>query len=263
MTEDAPVEGRTTRWALLLEYDGRPFVGWQRQINGLSVQSVLEQAASHLNRGDPIASIVAGRTDAGVHAEGQVAHIDLPVGHRAKSVRDALNFHMKPHPVVVLKAVEVPQDWNARFSANRRAYRFHILNRRSRPALLAGRVWHVPILLDANAMHAAAQRLVGRHDFTSFRAASCQAKSPVRTLDRLDVTRHGDIIEIETEARSFLHHQVRNFAGTLKLVGEGSWSVERVAEALIARDRAAAGPTAPPEGLTLMSVGYPDNPFKD
>jgi tRNA pseudouridine38-40 synthase len=261
MSEEDLAAVRTTRWALLLEYDGRPFVGWQRQTNGLSVQSVLEQAASHLNHGVAVASIVAGRTDAGVHAEGQVAHIDLHIGHRAKSVRDALNYHMKPHPVVVLTAGEVPPDWNARFSANRRAYRFRILNRRSRPALLAGRVWHVPVPLDAAAMHAAAQHLVGRYDFTSFRAASCQAKSPIRTLDRLDVTRHGDIIEIETEARSFLHHQVRNFAGTLKLVGEGSWRVERVVDALHARDRAAAGPTAPPDGLTLMSVSYPENPF--
>ena len=252
-----------TRWALLLEYDGTPFVGWQRQINGLSVQEVLEQAASHLNAGQPVASVVAGRTDAGVHAEGQVAHIDLPAGHSAKAIRDALNFHMKPHPVVVLNAAAVPEDWNARFSANRRAYRFRILNRRSRPALLAGRVWHVPAPLDATAMHAAAQSLLGRHDFTSFRAASCQAKSPIRTLDRLDVSRHGDIVEVVAEARSFLHHQVRNFVGTLKLVGEGRWPIERVAAALQARDRAAAGPTAPPEGLTLVSVGYPDNPFDD
>ena len=250
-----------TRWALLLEYDGTPFVGWQRQVNGLSVQAVLEAAASHLNHGDAVASIVAGRTDSGVHAEGQVAHIDLPGGHKPKSVRDALNYHMKPHPVVVLQAVEVPDEWNARFSANRRAYRYRILNRRSRPALLAGRVWHVGVPLDAAAMHDAAQRLVGRHDFTSFRAASCQANSPIRTLDRLDVTRRGDIIEISTEARSFLHHQVRNFAGTLKLVGEGSWPAERVAAALAARDRSAAGPTAPPEGLTLMAVGYPDSPI--
>ena len=167
-----------TRWALLLEYDGTPFVGWQRQINGLSVQEVLEQAASQLNRGQPVASIVAGRTDAGVHAEGQVAHIDLPDGYGAKAIRDALNYHMKPHPVVVLSAAAVPDDWSARFSANRRAYRFRILNRRSRPALMAGRVWHVAGPLDATAMHEAAQRLVGRHDFTSFRAASCQAKSP-------------------------------------------------------------------------------------
>ena len=160
-----------------------------------------------------------------------------PTAISAKTVRDALNYHMKPHPVVVLQAAPVPDDWNARFSAIRRAYRFRILNRRSRPALLVGRVWHVPHPLDAAAMHAAAQRLLGRHDFTSFRAASCQAKSPIRTLDRLDVTRHGDIIEIVTEARSFLHHQVRNFVGTLKLVGEGRWPVERVAAALEARDR--------------------------
>jgi tRNA pseudouridine38-40 synthase len=250
-----------TRWALLLEYDGTPFVGWQRQINGLSVQAVLEQAASHLNVGQPVASIVAGRTDSGVHAEGQVAHIDLPDGHAARAIRDALNYHMKPHPVVVLNAAAVPEDWSARFSADRRAYRFRILNRRSRPALLAGRVWHVPIPLDAAAMHVAAQHLLGRHDFSSFRAASCQAKSPIRTLDRLDVARHGDIIEVVAEARSFLHHQVRNFAGTLKLVGDGSWQVERVAMALEAKNRAAAGPTAPPEGLTLVGVGYQDNPF--
>jgi tRNA pseudouridine38-40 synthase len=250
-----------TRWALLLEYDGTSFVGWQRQINGLSIQEVLEQAASHLNSGQPVASIVAGRTDSGVHAEGQVAHIDLSDDHGAKAVRDALNFHMKPHPVVVLNAVIVAPDWSARFSANRRAYRFRILNRRSRPALMANRVWHVPAPLDAIAMRQAAQRLLGRHDFTSFRAASCQAKSPIRTLDRLDIVQHGEIIEIVTEARSFLHHQVRNFVGTLKLVGEGRWPVERVTAALEARNRAVAGPTAPPEGLALISVGYPENPF--
>jgi tRNA pseudouridine38-40 synthase len=250
-----------TRWALLLEYDGTPFVGWQRQINGLSIQAVFEQAASYLNGGQPVASIVAGRTDSGVHAEGQVAHIDLPDDHSAKSIRDALNYHMKPHPVVVLNAAPVPQDWSARFSADNRAYRFRILNRRSRPALMVGRVWHVPSPLNTDAMQEAAQRLVGLHDFTSFRAASCQAKSPVRTLDRLDVTRDGDMIAIVTEARSFLHHQVRNFAGTLKLVGEGRWPVERVTAALEARNRAAAGPTAPPEGLTMISVGYPDDPF--
>jgi tRNA pseudouridine38-40 synthase len=252
-----------TRWALLLEYDGTPFVGWQRQINGLSVQQVLEQAASHLSAGEPVASTVAGRTDAGVHAEGQVAHIDLPDGHQPQTIRNALNYHMKPHPIVVLKAAPVSHDWNARFSANRRAYRFRILSRGSRPALLAGRVWHVPRHLDASAMHEAAQCLLGRHDFTSFRATSCQAKSPLRTLDRLDVTRCGDIIEIVAEARSFLHHQVRNFVGTLKLVGEGRWPIERVAIALEAKDRAAAGPTAPPNGLTLTGVGYPVSPFID
>ena len=251
-----------TRWALLLEYDGTPFVGWQRQINGLSVQDVLEQAASHLNSGQPVASIVAGRTDAGVHAEGQVAHIDLSRAYRAKTVRDALSYHMKPYPVVVLKAVPVSDDWNARFSANRRSYRFRILNRSSRPALLTGRVWHVPYPLAADAMHEAAQTLLGRHDFTSFRAISCQARSAVRTLDRLDVTRTDEIVEIVAEARSFLHHQVRNFVGTLKLVGEGRWSPARVAAALEAKDRAAAGPTAPSEGLALIGVGYADNPFE-
>jgi tRNA pseudouridine38-40 synthase len=170
---------------------------------------------------------------------------------------------MKPNPVVVVAATEVPPDWNARFSAVRRSYRYRILNRRSRPALLAGQAWHVPVPLDAAAMHTAAQHLLGRHDFTSFRAASCQAKSPVRTLDRLDVTRSGDLIEIVTEARSFLHHQVRNFAGTLKLVGDGHWTPDRMTGVLNARDRSAAGPTAPPDGLTLMSVGYPADPFTD
>jgi tRNA pseudouridine38-40 synthase len=252
-----------TRWALLLEYDGSPFVGWQRQINGLSIQEVLEQAASHLNFGQPVASIVAGRTDAGVHAEGQVAHIDLPDGRSAKAIQGALNFHMKPHPVVVLRAVAVPQDWSARFSAGMRTYRFRILNRVCRPALMARRVWHIPIPLNAASMHEAAQRLLGRHDFSSFRAASCQARSPIRTLDRLDVARHGDIVEVVAEARSFLHHQVRNFVGTLKLVGEGTWPIERVNAVLEARNRAAAGPTAPPEGLALMRVGYPDHPFDD
>jgi tRNA pseudouridine38-40 synthase len=255
--------GASVRWALLLEYDGTQFVGWQRQASGLSVQQVLEEAASKLNRRNPVASMVAGRTDAGVHAEGQVAHIDLPAGHSARAIRDALNFHMKPYPVVVLKAVSVPITWHARFSANRRSYRYRILNRRSRPAILASHVWHVPQALDAEHMHEAAQSLLGRHDFTSFRASSCQANSPVRTLDRLDVTRHAEMIEIAASARSFLHHQVRNFVGSLKLVGEGAWPVDRLKTALESRDRSAAGPTAPPDGLTLMAIGYPDNPFTD
>jgi tRNA pseudouridine38-40 synthase len=250
-----------TRWALLIEYDGAPFVGWQTQQNGVSIQGVLEDAAARLNGGETVASIVAGRTDSGVHAAGQVAQVDLPDGWTEDKLRDALNFHMKPYPVVVLRAAPAPDGWNARFSALARHYRYRILDRRARPALAAGRVWHVPHRLDANAMHRAAQSLLGKHDFTSFRAASCQANSPLRTLDRLDVRRAGDVIEIVAEARSFLHHQVRNMVGTLKLVGIGQWPEARVAAALAARDRAAAGPTAPPDGLCLTGVRYAGDPW--
>jgi len=249
------------RWALLLEYDGGPFVGWQRQGAGISVQAVLEAAAAKLNGNAPVATVVAGRTDAGVHAEGQVAQLELARALSAIKLRDALNYHMKPHPVVVLRAARVPDGWSARFSAIGRAYRYRILNRRARPALLAGRVWHLPAPLDAEAMHAAAQTLLGRHDFSSFRAAACQAKSPLRTLDRLDVRRDGDFIDVIAEARSFLHHQVRNMVGTLKLVGDASWPVARVASALAACNRSAAGPTAPADGLCLTAVSYAADPF--
>ncbi len=253
------------RWALRLEYDGAPFVGWQRQANGRSVQSVLEHAACRLAGGHPVQCVVAGRTDAGVHAAGQVACLDLPHAISSRlsrsGLRDALNFHLKPDPVVVTDAAHVGPDWNARFSAIRRCYRYRILNRPARAALLSGQVWHVKQALDVAAMHEAAQRLVGRHDFSSFRAASCQADSPWRTLDRLEVTSQGEIVSIEAEARSFLHHQVRNLTGTLKLVGDGRWSGDQVAEALAARDRRAAGPTAPPYGLCLIAVAYPEDPF--
>ncbi|MCQ8240293.1 tRNA pseudouridine(38-40) synthase TruA [Rhizosaccharibacter radicis] len=255
----------TRRWALLIEYDGAGFVGWQRQRSGVSVQAVLEAAAARLFGGRAINSIVAGRTDAGVHAAGQTVQLDLPLrpGLDGFRLREALNFHMKPHAVSVLEAAPAPDDWNARFSAIRRRYRFRILNRAARPALSAGRVWHVKTPLDASRMAAAAGTLLGRHDFSSFRASSCQARSPLRTLDRLDVRRdgQGDEIVVEAEARAFLHHQVRNMVGTLKLVGDGSWPVERVAAALAARDRAAAGPTAPPDGLCLVGVDYPVSPF--
>ena len=251
------------RYALRLEYDGAGFVGWQRQENGLSVQELLERAASRLAGGQPVASTVAGRTDAGVHAEGQVAQIDLPGAFAPETLRDALNFHMLPYPVVVLQAATVAPEWNARFSAVGRAYRYLILNRRARAALAAGRAWHIERQLDAEAMHAAAQTLLGRHDFTSFRAAACQARSPLRTLDRLDVRREGAFVVVEAEARSFLHHQVRNMVGTLKLVGEGRWSADAVRQALEARDRSAAGPTAPPEGLCLTAVRYEADPFQE
>ncbi len=248
-------------YALKLEYDGTGCVGWQWQENGVSLQGLLEAAAARLNAGAPVASVVAGRTDAGVHAEGQVAQIDLPREIAPDRLRDALNFHLKPHPLVVLAAALAPAGWNARFSAIGRSYRYRILNRRPRPALWEGRAWHVEHPLDVAAMNAAAASLLGRHDFTSFRAAACQAKSPVRTLDRLEARRTGEIIEVVAEARSFLHHQVRNMVGTLKLVGEGRWPVDRVAAALAACDRSAAGPTAPAEGLALVAVRYPLDPF--
>ena len=252
----------TTRLALLLEYDGGAYVGWQSQAGeGRAIQDVLEGAAAKLAHGAAVPATIAGRTDAGVHAEGQVAMIALPGDWRPDKVRDALNFHLKPHPIVVLRAALAAEGWNPRFSAIGRAYRYRILNRRPRPALLLGRVWHVDQRLDAEAMHRAAQSLLGRHDFSSFRASKCQAKSPLRTLDRLDVTRQGELIEIVAEARSFLHHQVRNMVGTLKLVGEGRWEAAAVAAALAARDRSAAGPTAPPEGLALTAVRYPQDPF--
>jgi tRNA pseudouridine38-40 synthase len=251
----------STVWALLLEYDGGPFVGWQRQDSGLSVQEVVEAAAARLNNGAKVVATVAGRTDSGVHAAGQVVALPLRTGFRPRQVRDALNYHMKPHPVVVVRAAPAPEGWNPRFSAVQRSYRYLVLNRRARPALSLGKAWHVATPLRAEAMHAAAQSLLGKHDFTSFRAAACQAKSPVRTLERLDVTREGDVITIIAEARSFLHHQVRNLVGTLRLVGEGRWPVERVAAVLQARDRSAAGPTAPAEGLCLMRVVYPVDPF--
>ena len=246
---------------MLLEYDGGNFVGWQRQDSGLSVQEVVEAAAARLTGGVPPVVTVAGRTDSGVHAAGQVIALSLPARFSARQARDALNYHMKPHPVVVVRAAPAPEGWNPRFSAIHRSYRYVILNRRARPALLSGRAWHVAAPLDAAAMHAAAQSLLGRHDFTSFRAAACQAKSPIRTLDRLDVGRDGDTITIVAEARSFLHHQVRNLVGTLRLVGDGHWPVERVAAALAARDRSAAGPTAAAAGLCLMRVTYPVDPF--
>jgi tRNA pseudouridine38-40 synthase len=244
-----------TRFALLVEYDGAGFVGWQRQADGLSVQAVLEDAAAHLADG-PVVVVVAGRTDAGVHALGQVAHLDLARDIAPEKLAQALNFHMKPHRVCVLQAATVAEDWNARFSAIQRVYRYVILDRRARPALAAGRVWHVPHMLNVAAMAAGARHLLGRHDFSSFRAASCQANSPLRTLDRLDVDRDGDCVLIRAEARSFLHHQVRNMVGSLKLVGEGYWPPERMQTALAAAHRSAAGPTAPPEGLFLVEVRY-------
>ncbi len=244
-----------TRYKLTLEYDGRGFVGWQRQDNGPSVQAALEAAVKRFC-GEAVSVEAAGRTDSGVHALGQVAHVDLDKAADAETLRDALNFHLKPASVAVLSAEAVAPDFHARFSATERRYRYRIVNRRARLTLDQGRAWFVPVPLDAGAMGDAAQALAGRHDFTSFRASECQAKSPVRTLDALDVSREGEEIRIEARARSFLHHQVRNMVGTLKLVGEGKWARDDVARALAARDRKAAGPTAPADGLYLVAVRY-------
>jgi len=243
-------------YALLLEYDGAPFVGWQQQESGLSVQQVLEEAAARLNAGVPPPVLAAGRTDAGVHAEGQVAQVTLEGDLPPERVREALNFHTRPHPVVVLGAAAVPTGWSARFSATGRAYRYRILNRRARPALDAGRVWHIQRRLDAAAMHEAAQGLLGLHDFSAFRASACQAKSPLRTLDRLDVARLGEEVVIVAQARSFLHHQVRNMVGTLVEVGLGRRPASWPRGVLDARARARAGQTAPAQGLTLTAVRY-------
>jgi tRNA pseudouridine38-40 synthase len=243
------------RYRLCIEYDGGPFVGWQRQDNGPSVQGVLEDAIQKLSA-RRVNVIGAGRTDAGVHALGQVAHFDLDKDYPPDKVRDALNYHLRPAPVSVLEAAAADADFHARFSATARHYLFRILNRRSPPALDRAKVWHVAVPLDADAMHAAAQHLVGNHDFTTFRAVECQARTPVKTLDRLDVFRRGEEIHIEASARSFLHHQVRSIAGTLKLVGEGKWLPRDVKSALEARDRAACGPVSPPDGLYLVKVDY-------
>jgi len=243
------------RYKLVIEYDGAPFVGWQVQDNGLSVQAVLTAAIAAFS-GETVAVHGAGRTDAGVHATGQVAHVDLAKAWDTDTVRDAVNAHLRPHPVAVLSAEAVAPDFDARFSATKRHYLYRIVNRRADLALDRLRAWRIGRPLDSAAMHAAAQRLVGRHDFTTFRAAECQAKSPVKTLDRLDVERDGEEIRIHASARSFLHTQVRSMVGSLALVGEGRWSADDLARALAARDRTACGPVAPPDGLYLVRVDY-------
>jgi tRNA pseudouridine38-40 synthase len=243
------------RYKLIVEYDGTPFVGWQWQDNGISVQAVLEEAVMRFSS-EQVSTTAAGRTDAGVHALGQTVHFDLAKDWPVERVREAINYHLQPHPVTVRDVVTVSAEFNARLSAKSRHYLYRILNRRASPALDRRRVWHVTKPLDAVAMHEAAQVLVGNHDFSTFRAALCQAKSPVKTLDRLDVRADGEEIRIEADARSFLHHQVRNMVGTLKLVGEGKWSKADVAAALAACDRARGGPTAPADGLYLVEVRY-------
>jgi tRNA pseudouridine38-40 synthase len=243
------------RYKLIVEYDGAPFSGWQIQADARTVQGVLTTAIAALT-GETVAVQGAGRTDAGVHARGQVAHVDLTRDWSTDTIRDALNAHLRPHPVAVLSAARVADDFNARTSALKRHYLYRILNRRPDLTLEAGLAWRVPRPLDAAAMQAAAQRLVGKHDFTTFRSTECQAASPLKTLQAFDVARAGDELRITASARSFLHTQVRSMVGSLVLVGEGKWSADDLAAALSARDRAACGPLAPPDGLYLMQVDY-------
>ncbi len=250
------------RYRLTIEYDGTPFVGWQIQRDGVSVQGALEAAIGKLT-GETPGLRGAGRTDAGVHARGQVAHVDLEKEWPPDTLRDGLNFYLKSRPVVVLAAAVAPAGFDARFSATGRHYLYRILARRAPPALARNRVWWIPRTIDFDAMRDAASVLVGRHDFTTFRAAQCQAKSPVRTLDRLDVSHDGNEIRITASARSFLHHQVRSMVGSLTRVGDGKWTSDDLRAALEARDRTACGPVAPAAGLYLMAVDYNERPASD
>jgi tRNA pseudouridine38-40 synthase len=246
-----------TRFRLTVEYDGRPYMGWQRQSHGPSVQQAIEEAAEEIT-GEPATVLAAGRTDAGVHALAMAAHVDIGRPITPFRLSEALNARLRPHPIAILKAETVAEDWHARFSCIGRRYVYRIVNRRARLALEDGRAWRVAVPLDETRMHEAAQLLVGRHDFTTFRSAHCQSESPVKTLDRLDVERDGERIEIRAAARSFLHHQVRSMVGCLQLVGRGKWSAKDLKAALEAKDRAALGYNAPPDGLYFEAALYED-----
>ena len=247
-----------TRFALTLEFDGGPFFGLQRQGHGPSVQESVERAVLEVT-GETVTMHSAGRTDSGVHALAMVSHVDIEKAFAPFKLMEALNALLRPDPIAVLACEAKPDDWHARFSCIGRKYEYRIANRRAPLTLERGRAWHVARPLDAEAMHRAAQALVGRHDFTTFRSVHCQANDPLKTLDRLDVRRAGDHVLIEAEARSFLHHQVRSMVGTLSLVGLGQWSEGQVAEALAARDRAALGLNAPAEGLYFVAAKYPED----
>ncbi len=245
------------RYKLTVEYDGTGLAGWQKQTDRQSVQGFLEAAAGKLNGSETVV-LAAGRTDAGVHALAQVVHVDLLKQHKPYSVMQAFNYHLLPltQQVIVIGAEEVDETFQARFSAIGRSYWYRIINRRARLALAQNRAWHIPEKLDAKAMHEAAQHLVGHHDFTTFRSTECQAKSPFKTLEQLDVIQNGDEIHVLAASRSFLHHQVRNMVGTLRLIGNGKWTIADLLAALDAKNRCAGGATAPPEGLYLTSVKY-------
>ena len=245
-----------TRWRLTIEFDGTPFMGWQRQDHGPSVQQALEEAAERMT-GEKAVVTAAGRTDAGVHALAMTAHVDLEKALTAQRLREGLNALVRPHPIAVLDAAPAARDWHARFSCIERRYLYRILNRRAPPALERMRVWYIAQELEVAAMQEAAAHLVGRHDFTTFRAVHCQSDSPIKTLDALRVTRSGNEIAVEAEARSFLHHQVRSMVGCLALVGRGQWSPADMKAALDAKDRAALGLNAPPHGLYFVEATYP------
>ena len=245
-----------TRWRLTIEYDGGPFMGWQRQDHGPSVQQTLEEALERMT-GEQAQFTAAGRTDAGVHALAMAAHVDVMKSLTPHRLREGLNALVRPQPVSVLEAAEVAEDWHARFSCVGRRYLYRILNCRAPTALDGGRVWHIAVPLDADSMVEGAKHLVGRHDFTTFRSAQCQSDSPVKTLDALDVRRAGEEIHVRAAARSFLHHQVRSMVGCLTVVGRGQWQPGDMAKALEARDRAALGFNAPPHGLYFVEAIYP------
>ncbi|MHA1538998.1 MAG: tRNA pseudouridine(38-40) synthase TruA [Alphaproteobacteria bacterium] len=243
------------RYKITMEYLGTGLVGWQRQKEGLSIQGFLSDAIFKLFNEEVVVQ-GAGRTDAGVHALGQVAHFDTKKWYHAETVNNALEFYLRESPISMLSTEEVTEAFHARFSATKRHYIYRILNRVAPPRIKQGRVWHMPYELDVPLMHETAQNFIGEHDFTSFRAKACQAKSPIKTLERLDVIKNGEEVEFHVSARSFLHHQVRNFVGTLKMVGTGRWQKEQVPEALKAKDRTMAGPTAPAEGLYFVKIEY-------
>jgi len=245
-----------TRWRLTIEYDGGPFMGWQRQDHGPSVQQTLEEALRRMT-GEQSQFIAAGRTDAGVHALAMATHADIERELTAHRLREGLNALVRPHPISVLAVEAVAEDWHARFSCVGRRYVYRILSRRAPPALDAGRVWHIPVALDVEAMREGAAHLVGRHDFTTFRSAQCQSDSPVKTLNKLDVSRVGEEIHVSAAARSFLHHQVRSMVGCLAMVGRRQWRPDDMRKALEARDRSALGFNAPPHGLYFVEAIYP------
>jgi tRNA pseudouridine38-40 synthase len=250
-----------TRWKLTLEYFGGPFVGWQRQALGESVQQTLEQAINRMT-GETVAVHGAGRTDAGVHALGMAAHVDIAKSLTAHRLREGVNALVRPAPISVLEVEPVADDWHARFSCTGRRYLYRILNRRAPPAVERGRVWHIALPLAVEAMAEGAAKLIGRHDFTTFRSAHCQSDSPVKSLDRLEVERVGDEVHIHAAARSFLHHQVRSMTGCLAMVGRGQWTPGDIAAALEAKDRAALGLNAPPQGLYFVEALYPGTPSR-